>query len=377
MSEIGVGVIGTGFMGACHAQAFLAAGPLFEPPLLPRLELVADVTPELAGRCARRFGFRRATADWRELVRDPAVGVVSITSPNSLHKEMALAAIAAGKHVWCEKPLTIGTADAAELAEAARAAGVVTLVGYNYLRSPALQYVRRLVERGELGKPTYFRACFDEDYLASPEASFSWRCERAAAGTGTLGDLGSHAVSLARFLLGDVVEVCADLTTIVPQRPLPGHRSGGQRQVENEDVAHALLRFASGVIGTLATSRVAWGRKNGLDLELHGTRGSVRFTQERFNEVQLFLAGDRDERNGFRTILVGPAHPPYARFNPAAGHGLGFNELKVAEAAMLLEAIAGKATAYPDFREGVAIEAVLDAIVESAAQRRWVAVHGP
>jgi predicted dehydrogenase len=377
MAEIGVGVIGTGFMGACHAQAFLAAGPLFEPALLPRLELVADVTADLAGRCARRFGFRRATADWRELVRDPAVGVVSITSPNALHKEMALAALAAGKHVWCEKPLAIGAADASELAEAAGRAGVVTLVGYNYLRSPALQWVRRIVERGEIGNPTTFRAGFDEDYLASPEASFLWRCERAAAGTGTLGDLGSHAVSLARFLLGDVVEVCADLTTTIPRRPLPGPRAGGERQVENEDVAHALLRFASGCIGTLATSRVAWGRKNGLDLELHGTRGAVRFTQERFNEVQLFLAGERDERNGFRTILTGPAHPPYARFNPAPGHGLGFNELKVAEAALLLEAIAGKAAAYPDFREGAAIEAVLDAMVESAAQRRWVAVHGP
>jgi predicted dehydrogenase len=375
MSEIGVGVIGTGFMGACHAQAFAAVGPLFETPLRPRLELVADVSAELAGRCARRFGFRRHTADWRELVCDPAVGVVSITSPNALHKEMALAAIAAGKHVWCEKPLALGAADAAEMATAAEARGLVTLVGYNYLRSPAAQYLRRLVEQDEIGQPIYLRACFDEEYLASPEAPFSWRCERAAAGTGALGDLGSHAVSLARFLLGEVVEVCADLTTTIPRRRAPG--SGDERAVENEDIAHAMLRFASGALGTLATSRVAWGRKNGLDLELHGTRGALRFTQERFNEVQLFLSGDREERNGFRTVLTGPAHPPYARFNPAGGHGLGFNELKVAEAALLLEAIAGKEKAYPDFREGAAIEAVLDAIVQSAAQRRWVPVHGP
>jgi predicted dehydrogenase len=182
-------------------------------------------------------------------------------------------------------------------------------------------------------------------------------------------------VSLARFLLGEVVEVCADLITTIPRRRAPG--SGDERAVENEDIAHAMLRFASGALGTLATSRVAWGRKNGLDLELHGTRGALRFTQERFNEVQLFLSGDREERNGFRTVLTGPAHPPYARFNPAGGHGLGFNELKVAEAALLLEAIAGKEKAYPDFREGAAIEAVLDAIVQSAAQRRWVPVHGP
>ncbi|HVO21203.1 MAG TPA: Gfo/Idh/MocA family oxidoreductase [Anaeromyxobacter sp.] len=371
MTEIGVGLVGTGFMGDCHAQALAAVGGLFEPALRPRLELVADVTAERAGRAARKFGFRRATTDWRALVNDPAVGLVSITSPNALHKEMALAAVAAGKHVWCEKPLALDGADAAELARAAAARGVVTLVGYNYLRSPAIQHARRLIERGELGEPTYFRACFDEDYLASPDKPFSWRCERAAAGTGTLGDMGSHALCLGRFLLGEVAEVCADMATTVARRPLPG---GGERAVENEDIAHALLRFQRGVIGTVGTSRVAWGRKNGFDFEVHGTGGTLRFTQERFNELQLFLPGEPDDRNGFRTILTGPAHPPYGRFNPATGHGLGFNELKVAEAAELLAAIAGQGKAYPDFGEAAAIEAVMDAMVESTAQRRWVAV---
>jgi len=372
MSEIGVGLIGTGFMGDCHAQAFAAVGGLFEPALRPRLELVADVTPALAERCARKYGFRRHTTDWRVLVADSAVGIVSVTSPNALHKEMSLAAIAAGKHVWCEKPLALGAADAAELASAAEARGVVTLVGYNYLRSPAVQHARRLVQEGAIGSPTYFRACFDEDYLANPEAPFSWRCDRAAAGTGTLGDMGSHALGLARFLLGEVAEVCADMATIVPRRPV---RGGGTREVENEDIAHALLRFASGVRGTVATSRVAWGRKNGFDFEVFGTRGAIRFTQERFSEIELYLTGDREDRNGYRTILTGPAHPPYGNFNPAAGHCLGFNELKVAEAAQLLEAVAGKGKAYPDFREGAAIEAIVDAIAESAQRREWVKVR--
>ncbi|HET6436737.1 MAG TPA: Gfo/Idh/MocA family oxidoreductase [Anaeromyxobacter sp.] len=371
MAEIGVGLIGTGFMGDCHAQAFAAVGGLFEPSIRPRLELVADVTTELAERCARKYGFRRACADWRSLVADPAVGVVSITSPNALHKEMALAALAAGKHVWCEKPLALGAADAFELSAAAKARGLVTLVGYNYLRSPAVQYAHRLVEEGEIGSPTYFRACFDEDYLASPEAPYSWRCQRAAAGTGTLGDMGSHAISLARFLLGPVAEVCADMATIIPRRK---ERGGALREVENEDIAHALLRFESGVRGTLATSRVAWGRKNGFDFEVFGTRGAIRFTEERLSEIQLFLAGDRDDRNGYRTILTGPAHPPYGRFSPAAGHCLGFNELKVAEAAGLLKAIAGEGEAYPDFREGAAIEAIVDAIALSAERRAWVSV---
>jgi predicted dehydrogenase len=372
MSEIGVGLIGTGFMGDCHAQALTAVGGLFEPTLRPRLELVADVTAELAGRCARKHGFRRSTTDWRELVKDPAVGLVSVTSPNALHKEMALAAIAAGKHVWCEKPLALSAADATELAAAAEARGVTTLVGYNYLRSPAIQYAKRVIEQGELGQLTYFRANFDEDYMASPEVPFSWRCERAHAGSGALGDLGSHAISLARFLMGDVVEVCADMATIVPTRK---DRSGTARKVENEDITHALLRFGSGVIGAVGTSRVAWGRKNGFDFEVFGTKGGLRFCQERFSQIELYLAADRQDQAGYRTILTGPAHPPYGKFSPAGGHCLGFNELKVAEAAQLLEAIAGKGKTYPDFREGAAIEAIIDTMIASAAQRRWLPVR--
>jgi predicted dehydrogenase len=167
------------------------------------------------------------------------------------------------------------------------------------------------------------------------------------------------------------------MATVVARRREPGAegRPGALRQVENEDIAHALLRFASGTRGTLATSRVAWGRKNGFDFEVTGEKGAIRFTQERFSELQLFLAGDRADRSGFRTILTGPAHPPYGRFSPAPGHCLGFNELKVAEAAELLEAVAGKRPAYPDFREGAAIEAVVDAVAESAARRCWVPVR--
>jgi predicted dehydrogenase len=256
MGEIGVGLIGTGFMGECHAQALNAVGALFEPSVRPRLELVADISAEAAERCAGRFGFARATTDWQALVNDPKVGLVSITTPNALHKEMALAALAAGKHVWCEKPLALTAADAEELANAAAARGVVTLVGYNYLRSPAVQYARRLVESGEIGEVTYFRACFDEDYMADPAVPWSWRCRRAEAGTGTLGDMGSHAIGLARFLVGPITEVAAAFRTVITERPMP---AGGAREeragrtavdpsrlgkVENEDVALALVRFA-------------------------------------------------------------------------------------------------------------------------------------
>ena len=301
---------------------------------------------------------------------------------------MALAAIGAGKHVYCEKPLALTAADAKALALAAEAKGVRTLVGYNYLYPPAIQHIKQLLEAGELGSITYLRAAFEEDYMADPAVPFSWRCERAKAGSGALGDLGSHAVSLARYLAGPIVEVMADIATVVPDRAVAAAGAdAGQfarveapstmRAVENEDIAHALVRFASGCMGSISSSRTAWGRKNGPDLELYGTLGAVRFRQERFNEFELFRSGARKDDNGFRTVLTGPYHPDYGRFTPAPGHSIGFNDLKVIEVARYLDGIANDTAGGPDFREGWAIEAVCDAMLESAHRRAWVQVDDP
>lgn len=385
--SLGIGVIGTGFMGACHALAFREAPAVFQTALATRLEMVADLDRTAAEQAAVRFGFRRATGDWRELVADPAVEVVAIATPNALHKEMALAAIAAGKAVYCEKPMALSLADARDMAEAARRAGVPTLVGYNYLRNPAVEFARRLIEEGEIGAPTYFRGLAEEDYMADVAVPFSWRCRRDLAGSGALGDLGSHIVSIALYLLGPVEQVMADVHTVVPERPLPAAgalrerrtgttapEAGAPRQpVENEDMAHGLLRFASGVRGQVTASRVAWGRKNRLAFEIHGTRGSLVFDQERMNELCLYTPdAARGDRNGFRTILIGPQHPHYAAFLPAPGHGLGFSHLKVIEVAHLLDGLADQGRLYPTFEDALAVERVLAAILQSAAQAHWV-----
>ena len=373
MKEVGIGLIGTGFMGKCHAMAFGAVSAVFGSPLKPRLDILCDVDPATTEGAARDFGFSRWTTDWKEVIANPAVDVVAITSPNALHREMAIAAAQAGKHVYCEKPMALTIADAEAMANVAAQTGVKTLVGYNYIKNPAVLHARRLIDEGVIGDIGYFRGVYDEDYMADPTLPFSWRCRIADAGTGTLGDLACHLVSVAHFLAGPVASVCADVETIHKNRPDP-EKPGTAGEVENEDIAHALLRFESGIAGNIASSRVAWGRKCGLAWEITGNRGSIVFDQERMNELRLFVADGPPTERGFKTILTGPGHPPYDRFCPAPGHGLGFNELKVIEVDHLLRGIAEEETLFPDFAAALCIERVIHGIVASAAKRSWVTV---
>lgn len=374
MSDIGIGLIGTGFMGKCHALAFNAVAPTFETTLRPRLVAIADLSADTAQRFARSFGFERATTQWRDLVNDPEIGLVAITTPNAAHKEMALAAIAAGKHVYCEKPLALNATDAKELALAAAAAGVKTAVGYNYLKNPANLLAREMIAAGEIGQVIHFRGIHNEDYMSNPAVPHSWRCTSALAGAGALGDIGSHILSLALFLIGPIEAVCAQSQIVIPERPDPA-TPGRMLPVDNDDQTHAMLRFAGGAIGTVECSRVAVGRKMHLAYEITGTKGTIVMDQERMNEIKLFTQDDQNRLGGFRRILIGPDHPEYAPFCPAPGHGLGFNDLKTIEVKHLLEAIDGhRAHAYPDFQIGYDIERIMDAILASTRRDGWVGV---
>lgn len=376
----GIAFVGTGFV-ADYYMTTLANHPQL------RLAGVWDRDAERLDAFARYWKVS-PYASLDAVLADPTVSiVVNLTTPES-HYAVNRAALTVGKHVYCEKPLALNAADAAEMAAAAAKAGVHTMVGYNYLRSPAVSFAAQLIRDGAIGHVTYFRGVSDEDYMADPAVPMSWRCRRDQAGSGALGDIGSHILSVALALVGPVAEVSADQRTVIAERPLPAAGEGRERRdgaaavttetakVENEDQTHALLRFADGVIGTVATSRVAWGRKNHLAFEVFGTEGAILFDQERMNELQLFQPGAAPgDRNGFRTVLTGPAHPHYGAFSPAAGHGLGFNDLKVIEVAQLLEAIAGGLAAYPDFAAAAALERVSEAIGRSAAERKWVGVE--
>ncbi|WJH38499.1 Gfo/Idh/MocA family oxidoreductase (plasmid) [Aliirhizobium terrae] len=354
---LGIALIGTGFMGKCHAMAWRNVATVFGGAH-HRLEVLSDATEDSAERFARQFGFARATARWEEAVTDPKVDVVSITAPNGMHRPMAEAALKAGKHVWLEKPMALTLGDAESMATAAAAhPGQATMLGYNYLRSPAFQAARKLIGDGAIGKPLAFRGVYDEDYSADPLLPWSWRMTHEGGGLGALGDLGCHLVSHMLALMGPVAELVAQTQVAVPTRPSPD----GPKPVENEDSALAMLRFTSGAHGSFATSRVARGRKCRLQWEVHGSGGTIVFDQENMNELWVHRSGEA----GFTRHLTGPDQPDFAAFCPAPGHNFGFNEQKVVEARDLLVAIAGGVNAGPDFAQGLEIEKVIHAMAAS------------
>ncbi|MFN7023818.1 MAG: Gfo/Idh/MocA family protein [Pseudorhizobium sp.] len=373
MKAIGVGLIGTGFMGKAHALAYRSVNAVFGDVPEVRLELLCDEPADKAEAMARQFGFARATADWRELVADPSVEIVCVTTPNKMHAQMAVAALEAGKHVHCEKPMALTPDEARQMQAAATRSGRKTIVGYNYLANPIYQHARKLVAEGAIGRPVHFRGFVDEDYQADPQTTWSWRAIRAEAGLGALGDLGCHLVSLMQGLMGPVATVVGDVDTVHKTRPVAG--SDEHRPVENEDIASALIRFESGTTGLLSTSRSAWGRKSRIGWEVHGSAGMICFEQERMNELQIFQNTGDKAVDGFRTILAGPAHPPYGSFCPAPGHQLGFNDLKTIEVWTFLKAIADGGRANPDFGEALEFEKVIHAIDQSAGSKRSISVQ--
>jgi predicted dehydrogenase len=372
MKELGIGLIGTGFMGKAHAIAYRTALSAFPDIPTPRLVAVADVNADAAAKAAHQYGFESSTGDWTALIANPAVDVVSITTPNSMHKEMALAAIAAGKHVHCEKPLSPSLADSLEMVKAAEARGVNTQVGFNYIKNPLLKLAQQMVEAGELGEITGFRGIHAEDYMHDPASPWTWRID-PSGGPGVIADLGSHIIGMARFLLGDIVEVSADVRTVIKERPV-ARGATDKKPVEVDDVARLLVNFGRGCGGTLEANWIQTGRKMQLGFELTGEKGSLVFTQERLNELLYYKSGGEPRHMGFTRIEAGPQHAPYGGFCVAGGHQLGFNDLKAIEMAEFLGAIGRGEKSGPDFREAYDIQRVVDAAIMSSKTRSWVRV---
>lgn len=380
--EVGIAMIGSGMMAKSHTMGYRNVEGMYgATPLRPRFAVLADAKEDLARAGAQSLGYERYTVDWREAVADPEVAVVDIVTPNWLHKEIAMAAIEAGKHVYCEKPLALTAADARAMYEAARRAGVKTLVGFNYLRNPAITEARRLIAEGVLGELWTFTGQFVMDAVSDPDAPFTWRFERKLAGSGALGDLGAHVVSLAHILVGRTTSVAGLCRTFITTRPEPtgvfGYSSDAdfdapRHAVENDDDTIFLAEFASGAGGSIEASRVATGTAWDLRIEVIGSTGALRFVQQDSYALDLYLSADPAGHQGYRKIQVGPGHGDYGAFWPVPGVPLGVHELKTIEVHGWLRAIADDTRPDGDFEDGWRVCQVLDAVEQSAAERRWV-----
>ncbi|MGH1478726.1 MAG: Gfo/Idh/MocA family protein [Geminicoccales bacterium] len=362
--NIGIGIVGGGYMGKAHAVAMASVGALFETGLRPRLEMVAGSTPESGQRLAEKFGYKRAADDWQTLVADPAVEAIIIASPQMTHRAIAEAAFALKKPVFCEKPLGASLDDAKAMVAAAEANGCVNMIGFNYIRTPASQFARKLIQDGEIGDVTWFRGEHTEDFYADPELPATWRAEGDA--NGTMGDLAPHMINGARALMGPIRELSAELETVYQQR--------GGVPVTNDDQAHLMCRFESGVMGHLFFSRVATGRKMGYAYEINGTAGAIRFDQEDQNALYLYRAEGPERERGFRKILTGPEHPDYLPFCQGPGHGTGYQDQIIIEAKDFLTAIESGNNVWPTFREGLEVARVVAAVRESHRSRSWQTV---
>ncbi|GHB64898.1 oxidoreductase [Streptomyces umbrinus] len=379
VSTLGVAVVGFGWMGRVHTQAYARVPHHFpQLPVRPELVAVADEVPGRAEEAAGQYGFATAARDWREVAADPRVQAVSIAAPNFLHREIGVAMAEAGKHIWIEKPVGLTAEDARAVAGAVTKAGVQGTVGFNYRNAPAVAAARELITSGEIGTVTHVRIRLFSDYAAHPEGALTWRYERERGGSGVLGDLASHGVDLARFLLGEIASLAADTAVFVPERARPtgataGHtRSAGGElgPVENEDYVSCLLRFASGARGVLEACRVSVGEQNNYGFEIHGTKGAVSWDFRRMGELAV-SRGTSYQDQPVSTLYVGPGHGEYAAFQPGSANSMGYDDLKVIEAYNFLRSIT-EGTAYgATVEDAVYSAAALDAMSRSAESGTW------
>lgn len=365
MTAIGIGILGGGYMGKAHSVAMASVGAVFNTALRPRLEMICASSTESAERYQTAYGFARSTHNWRVLVNDPLVEAIVIATPQETHKEIAEAAFALGKPVFCEKPLGASISESAAMVAAAESAGVVNMTGFNYIRTPASQFARKLIADGAIGDVTWFRGEHTEDFYADPQAPATWRTTGMA--NGTMGDLAPHMINAALALLGPIDQVMADVETVHKTRP------GGE--VTNDDHAQMMCRFANGVMGHMYFSRVATGRKMGYAYEISGTKGAIRFDQEDQNAIWLYSMDEPEATRGFRKILTGPAHPDYEPFCQGSGHGTGYQDQIIIEAKDFLEAIASKQNKWPTFKDGHEVNRIVAAALASSDAKSWQDVN--
>ncbi|HEY4267590.1 MAG TPA: Gfo/Idh/MocA family oxidoreductase [Galbitalea sp.] len=384
---LGVAIIGHSFMGRIHAEAWQTAPKFFELGAAVRVVVVSGRDERATTEFADRFGIVDIETDWRAVLERDDVDIVDICVPGRLHADIAIAALAAGKHVLCEKPLANTLAEAEAMAAAAEAAGkrgVLSMVGFSYRRTPALAYAKRLIDDGRLGLIRHIRSQYLQDWIVDPDFPLVWRLQKDEAGSGALGDIGAHIIDLAQFLTGQsITAVGAVMETFVTSRPLPTASSGLSASAGDErghvtvdDAAIVIARTDGGALATFEATRFATGRKNALRIEINGSLGSIAFDFERLNELEFADGTLPDVEGGFRRILVTEPGHPYAGAWWPAGHGLGYEHLFVHQAKDFVDDIIRASTPSPSFADGLGVQRVLDAIERSARDSAsWTSVN--
>ncbi|GGU27326.1 Gfo/Idh/MocA family protein [Nocardioides albus] len=381
-ATLGVGMIGYAFMGAVHSHAWRSAHRFFDLPLTPRMQVVCGRDATRVAEAATRFGWEDSATDWRDVIARDDVDLVDVCTPGDTHAEIAIAALEAGKHVLCEKPLANSVAEAERMAAAAAVAaerGVRTMVGFTYRRVPAIALARKLVADGRLGELHHVRAQYLQDWLADPEAPLSWRLDKSKAGSGALGDIGAHVIDLTQHITGDrIQEVSGMLETFVKERPVAEDSSGlsatagaDRGPVTVDDTALFLARFAGGAVGSFEATRFATGRKNAIRIEINGSKGSLAFDFEDMNVLHFHDATLPDTEGGFRRIVVTePEHPWVGGWWPP-GHGLGYEHGFTHQVVDLVQALGAGTDPAPTFADGLQVQRVLAAVETSSDTRTW------
>lgn len=368
MRRLNVAMIGYRFMGKAHSNAWRQVGRFFDVPYDPVMKIVCGRDRAEVEKAALAYGWEQAATDWEEVVAREDVDVVDICTPGDTHMPIAVAAARAGKIVFCEKPLANTLAEAEAMLEAVRANGVIHMLCHNYRRAPAVALAKKIIEEGRIGRIYHYRGTYLQDWLVSPDFPRVWRLEKARAGSGALGDILSHSLDLARYLVGEVAEVAGLLKTFTASRPA---RAGASEMVpvDVDDAALSLVRFEGGAVGTIEGSRFATGRKNYNRFEINGSEGSIAFDLERMNELELYVEEGPD--SGFRTIIATDAKHPYASAWWPRGHIIGYEHTFTHTVLDLLRAVAEERLPSPNFEDGVRNQRVLDAIERASASRRW------
>nr|WP_314758181.1 Gfo/Idh/MocA family oxidoreductase [uncultured Lachnoanaerobaculum sp.] len=390
MKTKNIGVVGAGFMGKAHCVALSNMPKLFtDAPYVPVFKTVCDIVPEIAEDFKERFSFEKACTDYMDIINDPEIDIVCVCTPNDSHAEISIAALKAGKHVICEKPIATKTEDAKAMAEAAEEAakkGIVSMCGYQYRRVPAIDEAKKIIESGRLGEITNVRAQYLQSWSADPRSPLSWRFVKETAGAGTLGDIFTHALDIAQYLAGNVTDVVSMVKTYIKERPV---QEGGvdllgtvklgddakKQVVDVDDEVSVLCNFESGAIGSVEATRMAWGRNNYLTVEVHGTKGSLTWNYERLNELEVcYGMEDNDGERGFRKIYTGPANPHGDVTWNIPGMNIGYGELKAIEAYEFAKAVEGGYQPTTNFTVGYQLDRVCEAVLESNEKKAWVQV---